>query len=142
MKVKKTSHAAYRVQYHIVWTTRFAKKILVSGVDKYLEIKIREVRRHYPDWDIVAVGCGDEHVHLSIEFPPKYAGSYVVETIKKNTSRHLKRKFKFIRKSYWDGGGIWSVGYFFSTVGVNEKIIKKYIEHQRDEDSGQAKLVF
>ena len=91
MRVKKTAHAAYRVQYHIVWTTRFSKKILNEEVQKALEIKIREVRRHHPDWEIISVGCGSEHVHLSIEFLPKYAGSYVVETIKKNTSRHLKK---------------------------------------------------
>ncbi len=81
-------------------------------------------------------------MHLTIEFPPKYSGAYVVETIKKNTSRHLKRKFKFLSKVYWDGGGVWSVGYFFSTVGVNEKVIRNYIEHQGREDSGQAQLEF
>ena len=114
MKVKKTAHAAYRTQYHIVWTTRFSKKILNEGVQEYLEIKVKEVGKDYPDWEIVSVGCGEEHVHLSVEFPPKYSGSYVVETIKKNTSRSLKRKFKFLSKAYWDGGGMWSVGYFLS----------------------------
>ena len=142
MKIKKTAHAAYRVQYHIVWTTRFSKKILVEGVQEYLEIKIKEVRKYHPDWEIVSIGFGEEHVHLSIEFPPKYSGSYVVETIKKNTSRHLKKKFKFIRKAYWDDGGMWSVGYFFSTIGINEEVIKNYIEYQGREDSGQAKLEF
>ena len=140
MKVKKTAHAAYRVQYHMVWTTRFAKKVLVKGVQEYLRIKIKEVGKYHPDWEIVSMGFGEEHVHLSVEFPPKYSGSYVVETIKKNTSRKLKKKFKFLRKAYWDGGGMWSVGYFFSTVGINEKVIKKYIEYQGREDSGQAKL--
>lgn len=142
MRIRKTSHAAYRVQYHIVWTTRFSKKILVGGVQEYLEIKIKEARKYHLDWEIVSVGIGEEHVHLSIEFPPKYSGSYVVETIKKNTSRHLKKKFKFIRKAYWDDGGMWSVGYFFSTVGINEEVIKNYIKYQGREDSGQAKLEF
>ncbi len=140
MKVKKTAHAAYRVQYHIVWTTRFSKGLLVEGVQEYLEIKILEVNKYHPDWEIVCVGFGEEHVHLSIEFPPKYSGAYVVETIKKNTSRELKKKFKFVREAYWDGGGMWSVGYFFSTVGINEEVIRNYIEHQRREDSGQAEL--
>ena len=132
----------YRTQYHIVWTSRFSRKILVKGVQSYLKIKILEVRKYYPDWEIVSIGFGAEHVHLSIEFPPKYSGAYVIETIKKNTSRHLKKKFKFLSKVYWDGGGIWSVGYFFSTVGINEKVIKRYIEHQGREDSGQAELEF
>ena len=142
MKIKKSAHAAYRGQYHIVWSTRFKRKILVEGVKSYLRIKILEVKKYYPDWEFIVIGFGADHVHVSMEFPPKYSGSYVVETIKKNTSRELKKKFKFLKKVYWDNGGIWSVGYFFSTVGINEEIIRKYIEHQGKEDSGQAELEF
>ena len=142
MKIKKSAHAAYRVNYHIVWSTRFKKKILNEGVRKYLRLKIQEVRKYYPDWYFEAIGFGDDHVHVQVEFPPKYSGAYVVETIKKNTSRALKEKFGFLKEVYWDDGGIWSVGYFFSTVGINEEIIKKYIERQWREDSGQAKLEF
>ncbi len=46
-----------------------------------------------------------------------------------------------MRKAYWGVNGIWSDGYFVSTVGVNEEIIKKYIEQQGKEDMGQAQLV-
>jgi hypothetical protein len=47
-----------------------------------------------------------------------------------------------MRKAYWGVNGIWSDGYFVSTVvGVNEDIIKKYIEQQGKEDMGQAQLV-
>ncbi len=140
MRVKKSAHAAYRVQYHVVWSTRFKRKILVKGVQSYLRIKIKEVMKYYPDWEIVSIGMGEDHVHVAIEFPPKYAGAYVVETIKKNTSRRLKEKYEFLKEVYWDDGGIWSVGYFFSTVGVNEEIIRRYIERQWREDSGQAEL--
>ena len=81
-------------------------------------------------------------MHVQVEFPPKYSGAYVVETIKKNSSRALKEKFEFLKEAYWDDGGIWSVGYFFSTVGKSEETIRKYIERQWREDSGQAKLEF
>ena len=130
MRIKKSSHAAYRVQYHLVWSTRFKRKILQGGVKSYLKIKIKEVAKYYPDWEI----------HVTIEFPPKYSGAHVIETIKKNTSRRLKEKFKFLKEVYWDDGGIWSVGYFFTTVGINEEVIRKYIERQWQEDSGQAEL--
>ena len=142
MKVKKSAPAAYRVNYHIVWSTRFKKKILKKGVRKYLRLKMLEVKKYYPDWHFETIGFGDDHIYLQIEFPPKYSGSYVVEIIKKNTSRALKEKFEFLKEVYWDDGGIWSVGYFFSTLGINDEIIKKYIERQWREDSGQAKLEF
>ena len=140
MRIKKSSHAAYRVQYHLVWSTRFKRKILQGGVKSYLKIKIKEVAKYYPDWEIVSIGMGADHVHVTIEFPPKYSGAHVIETIKKNTSRRLKEKFKFLKEVYWDDGGIWSVGYFFTTVGINEEVIRKYIERQWQEDSGQAEL--
>jgi len=64
----------------------------------------------------------------------------VVETIKKNTSRALKKKFAFLKKVYWDNEGIWGMGYFVSTVGINEAIIRKYVEMQEKEESGQVQL--
>jgi len=60
--------------------------------------------------------------------PSKYAVSKVVETIKKNTSRSLNRKFAFLKKVYWDRKGIWDRGYFVSTVGINEEVIRRYVE--------------
>ncbi|OGG10593.1 hypothetical protein A3A59_05320 [Candidatus Gottesmanbacteria bacterium RIFCSPLOWO2_01_FULL_42_10] len=64
----------------------------------------------------------------------------VVRVVKSNTSRELKQKFPFLKKLYWGTDGIWSDGYFVSTVGVNEQTIKNYIENQGKEDSGQALL--
>ena len=65
----------------------------------------------------------------------------VVRILKSNTSRDLKKKFPFLKKVYWGTDGIWSDGYFVSTVGINDSIIRKYIENQGKEDSGQAQLV-
>ncbi len=75
--------------------------------------------------------------------PPKYSVSMAVETMKKNTSRALREKFShFLDKVYWDGGGIWSKGFFVSTVGINEEIIRRYLQMQEEEDAGQAQLEF
>ena len=74
--------------------------------------------------------------------PPKYTVSKVVETIKKKTSRSLSRKFAFLKKVYWDRKGIWGKGYFVSTVGINEEVIRRYIKSQEEEETGQAKLEF
>ena len=122
--------------------TRFRRKFLTKGIASFFKIKLEEVRQYYPDWYIETVGTDLDHVHLHIGFPPKYSGSFVVETIKKNTSRELKAHFPFFKKLYWDDGGIWAVGYFFSTVGINEEVIRKYVEMQGAEDAGQAQLEF
>ncbi len=78
-------------------------------------------------------------MHLSI--PPKMRVSEVVRTIKSISVRLMKKKFEYLRKAYWGVEGIWSDGYFVSTIGINEDIIKRYIERQGQEDMGQAQLV-
>ena len=140
MKLRKSAHSVYKTQYHIVWITRYRKKILVTGVRDYLRIKFQEILKYYPDWEYIEIAIREDHVHLFMVIPPKYAVSMVVETIKKNTSRSLKKKFAFLKKVYWDNEGIWGKGYFVSTVGINETIIRKYVEMQEKEESGQAQL--
>ncbi|MHC2995799.1 MAG: transposase [Candidatus Atribacteria bacterium] len=59
---------------------------------------------------------------------PKYAISKVVETIKTNTSKELRLKYTFLDKVYWDTKRIWAKGYFVSAVGINEEVIRRYVE--------------
>jgi putative transposase len=73
---------------------------------------------------------------------PKYSVSKAVEVIKKNTSRSLSRKFNFLQNVYWDQKGIWGRGYFISTVGINEEVFRRYVQHQAEEETGQAQLEF
>ena len=140
MRLRKSAHTVYRTQYHIVWITRYRKKILTKGVKDYLRIKLQEIRKYYPDWEYIRIGIDSDHIHLHMVIPPKYSISEVVETIKKNTSRYLKEEFSFLGNVYWDDKGIWGIGYFVSTVGINEDMIKKYVGLQEKEDTGQAKL--
>jgi len=74
--------------------------------------------------------------------PLKYTVCKEVETIKKNTSRSLSRKFAFLKKVYWDRKDIWGKEYFVSTVGINEEVIRRYVKLQEKEETGQAKLEF
>jgi putative transposase len=98
MKLRKSAHTVYKTQYHIVWITRYRRKILVKGVKDYLKIKLLEIRKYYPEWEYLEIGIDLDHVHLYMVIPPKYAVSKVVETIKSNTSKALKIKFAFLEK--------------------------------------------
>ncbi len=86
------------------------------------------------------MGIDVDHVHIHMVIPPKYSVSYVIETLKKNTSRQMRNKFRFLESVYWDSGGIWSKGFFVSTIGIDEKVIRRYVEKQGQEDTGQAEL--
>jgi putative transposase len=65
-----------------------------------------------------------------------------VRLFKSNSSRNLKQTFKFLQKVYYGTDGIWSDGYFVSTVGVDADMIKRYIERQGQEDAGQTATLF
>mgnify|MGYP006301965605 CR=1 FL=1 len=89
--------------------------------------KIKEMVDHYPEIEVLEINHDEDHVHMLVSIPPKFSVSKVVGIIKANTSRGLKSKFEFLKKVYWGTDGVWSDGYFVSTIGINEKIIQKYI---------------
>jgi putative transposase len=106
-----------------------------------MQERFKEVKEYYPELDILQINHDIDHIHLLMSIPPKMSVSAVVRILKSNTSRELKKKFPFLKKFYWGTDCVWSDGYFVSTVGINEGIIRNYIEHQGQEDSGQAQLV-
>ena len=124
----------------MVWIPRYRYKILVKGVDEYLLKKMDEIRKTYPEIEYVQRNIQPDHIHLVLSFPPKYSIAKVVQIIKSNTGKAMWEKFEFLRKRYYGRGGIWSAGYFVSTVGLDEKLIEKYVRYQEKEDLGQAKL--
>ena len=126
--------------YHIVWIPRYRYKVLVRGVDEYLLKKMDEIRKSYPEIEYVQRNIQPDHIHLVLSFPPKYSIAKVVQIIKSNTGKAMWEKFDFLRERYYGRGGIWSAGYFVSTVGLDEKLIEKYVKYQEKEDLGQAKL--
>ena len=104
---------------------------------------LQEVRKFHPDWFIEEIGIEVDHVHLHMVIPPKDAVAKVVATLKSVTSTRMKEKFpQFLGKVYWDGRGIWGRGFFVSTVGINEAIIRRYVRYQGEQDTGQAQLEF
>jgi len=134
MRIRQLNHSCYQIQYHLVWGTKYRRKILKHYVRKELIQLLYKVQRSYPDWYFHQINTGDDHVHLRIEIPPKYAIAEVVQKLKSYSSQFLKKKFKFIKDIYSDS--IWSVGYFVSTIGLNEDQIRKYIERQNNFDKG------
>lgn len=112
-------------QYHIVFVTKYRRKILTKGVSRWLRPPFEQLRKYSPDIEFIEIGIDRDHVHLYMLIPPKYAVSQVVNRIKVNTSRQMKRKFKFLKKVYWGTESVWSRGYFVSTVGVDATVIAK-----------------
>lgn len=131
------SHSVYQIRYHIVWGTKYRYKVLKPYVREALVgFWYEEIKTKYPILYIHEINTGDDHVHMLIEIPPTEAVSRVVQKLKGSASIYLKKKFKFLGRIY-KYGNMWSVGYFVSTVGLNEDQIRKYIQRQNRYDIGQ-----
>lgn len=74
-----------------------------------------------------------DHVHMMLRIPPKYAVSQVVGYIKGKSAIHLARVHGERKRSFV-GQSFWARGYFVSTVGRDEQVIRAYIRNQEAED--------
>jgi putative transposase len=142
MRIQHLNHSTYEHQYHIVWGTKARRKILKPYVLKELKKSLYQTCKKYPTLNIENMNTDDDHVHLQVEIPPNIAVSDAVGKLKALSSKHLRQKFKFIREIYLEKDGIWSVGYFSSTIGLNEEQIKRYIDWQGRKDKPQKSRLF
>ncbi len=101
---------------------------------------MKQVIEKLPDVVIITMNHDQNHIHIHLSIPPKKRVSDVVKVIKSMSGRLLKKKFEYMRKAYWGVDGIWSDGYFVSTIGIDEKVIRNYVEQQGKEDMGQTQI--
>jgi putative transposase len=101
-------------------------KLLKPYVKKTVLTSFQKTEFLYPTLHIAKVNTADDHVHLLVEVAPSVSIASMVQKLKANSSLDLKRAFRFIREAD-DGSGVWSVGYFVSSVGLNKQLIERYI---------------
>jgi REP-associated tyrosine transposase len=129
MDYRHTSHATYDLKYHLVWITKYRKKVLRGQV----AIRLRELIRQtcatlevYIDSGHIAV----DHVHLLVSVPPQVSVSDLMQRLKGRSSRKMLEEFGELNRQFW-GRHLWARGYFAASSGnVTDEIIKQYIESQ------------
>ncbi|PIP56083.1 MAG: IS200/IS605 family transposase [Deltaproteobacteria bacterium CG11_big_fil_rev_8_21_14_0_20_45_16] len=135
MRIRRLNHCVYQVMYHIVWGTKYRRKVLKEYTRVDLVKSVKKVQRRYPTWYVHELNIDEDHVHIVVEVPPKVSISKVVQEIKVQSSKDLRRRYKYMDRIYREVG-IWEVGYFVSTVGLNEKQIRQYVQKQGEEEKG------
>ena len=132
-KYRRQSHVTYDCRYHLIWITKYRFKV----IDKDVEIALKWAIKEICDWkgiEIIEGAVKEEHVHMYLGIPPKYSISDVMQWLKGKSAEKLLRKFPKLEKQYW-GRHLWARGYFVSTVGISDEIIRQYIRKQRDEEA-------
>lgn len=142
MKYIHDAHSIYCCDYHIVLCTKYRRNVIQRGFGTYLKNKAYEVTQYYPKLRIKEFNHEENHIHMLVSIPPSMSVGSFIRLYKTNSSRNVKKQFEFLKKVYWGTDSLWSEGYFVSTVGINEKIIRTYIQHQGAEDAGQTAKLF
>ena len=140
METIRSAHSVYRLEYHIVWVCKYRRRILKPGVCEYLHKGLLKLLRSMPGVELKAIGFDKDHVHMMMVIPPKYSIAEVMGSLKSQSASMLRRKYSWLSQVYWKENIVWSPGYFVSSIGIDEAIIRRYVEHQGQQDLGQLSL--
>ena len=139
-KYESLSHTKWECKYHVVFIPKCRRRALYGQLRKHLGDVLRELARQ-KESRVEEGHLMPDHVHMMLAIPPKYAVSQVVGYIKGKSAIHLARVYGE-RKRNFVGQNFWARGYFVSTVGRDEAMIREYIRNQEklDEKLEQRKL--
>ena len=137
-KIESLNHTKWECKYHVVFIPKCRRKTLYGELRKQLGEVFRALAQH-KESRIEEGHLMPDHVHMMISIPPKYAVSNVVGYIKGKSAIHMARDYGE-RKRNFVGQHFWARGYFVSTVGRDEEVIRNYIRHQEQEDEKLEQL--
>jgi putative transposase len=125
----------------VVFIPKYRKKVIYGSIRQYLGNVLRELAEHRES-RIEEGHLMPDHVHMMISIPPKYSVAQVIGYLKGKSAIHIAREFGG-RKRNFVGQHFWARGYFVSTVGRDEEVIREYIrEHEaRDRREEQQRLI-
>ena len=126
------SHTRWDCKYHIVFIPKKRKKKIFGVLRQHLGEIFHELARQQ-EAQIVEGHLRSDHVHICISIPPKYAVSRVVGYLKGKSAIAIARRFGG-RERNFTGEVFWARGYFVSTVGLDEAVVRAYIRRQEQED--------
>ena len=122
----------YNMNYHIVWTTKYRRKVLSPEIDEYLQKLLREIGQ-IKGFEVIQCKVGDnDHVHVFVSAHPKVSPSYIAKMLKGISGRKLFMDFPEIKQFLWKNQ-LWNSSYFIESIGsTSEENIKQYIERQQN----------
>jgi len=135
---RSLSHTKWECKYHVVFIPKCRKKAIYGGIRKRLGDVLRRLAEQRES-RIEEGHLMPDHVHMMISIPPKYSVSQVIGYLKGKSAIHIAREFGG-RKRNFVGQHFWARGYFVSTVGRDEGVIRDYIRRQEVEDRRQEQL--
>lgn len=125
---KRTRHATYNINYHLVWCPKYRRPVLAGEVGARLSELLPEYVREL-DGEVLDLVVMPDHVHLFASFPPTLAINQIMYRLKGATSRQLRKDFPHLESRL---PSLWTRSYYAGTAGhVSASTIKRYIDAQK-----------
>ena len=129
---KNLHHSPWECQYHVVFTPKYRKKVLYGMIRRDLKDVLHRLAKQ-KECVIKEGALMPDHVHMLICIPPKHSVASILGFLKGKSSIWVAQNIANKQRNFV-GHKFWARGYFVSTVGINEKVIRAYIENQEKED--------
>lgn len=126
------NHTTWECKYHVVFIPKYRKKLLFGQLRARLGVVLHDLASR-KESKIEAGHMMPDHVHMLIAIPPKFSVSQVVGFMKGKSAIWIAQNFERRGKNF-TGAKFWARGYFVSTVGRDEDIIRRYIRDQEKAD--------
>jgi len=121
----------YNIGYHIVWSVKYRKDVLIGKVEKSLKQILIDIANE-KEFIIKEMEIMSDSVHLFVSAKPKYSPSYIYKMLKGISGRRLFMKYPGLKKKLWKGH-LWNLQTYVETVGhISEDAIEKYIQDQKN----------
>ena len=132
---RKLQHSEWECKYHVIFIPKYRRKVLYGTLRQQLGEVFRRLARQRES-EIEEGHLLGDHVHMMISIPPKYSVAQVIGSIKGKSAIHIARHFGERRRNFV-GQHFWARGYFVSTVGRDEEVIRRNIKRQENEERKQ-----
>ncbi len=129
------NHTKWECKYHVVFIPKYRKKRIYGSIRRYLGDTFRKLAEHKESW-VEEGHLMPDHVHMMFSIPLKHSVAQVIGYIKGKSAIQIAREFAGKKKNFV-GQHFWARGYFVSTVGRDEEVIRKYIRQHEQEDRRQ-----
>ena len=118
-----------QLKYHIVWCTKYRRKVLSDNIQERLKELLFEKAEEL-SYKIEAMETMEDHVHVFVQGSTKDSVHRIVSQLKGYTSFNLRLEFSELKSRL---PCLWTRSYYAGTVGhVSEETVRKYIENQKN----------
>ena len=131
--MKKGRGYVYKLEYHLIWTTKYRHQVLMDSVADELKVILQDIADQN-GLEIVSMEVMPDHVHLLLGATPQHAIPDFVKVLKGASARRMFAAFPELKEKLW-GGHLWNPSYCILTVSENTRQqVRQYIESQHDKE--------